>query len=43
MFSLYALDGPLETESELSKESLLAEMEGHILEIVELMGTFSRE
>jgi len=43
LFSLYALDGPLETESELSKESLLAEMEGHILEIVELMGTFSRE
>ncbi len=42
-FKLFALDGPLETESELSKESLLAEMEGHVLESVELMGTFSRE
>jgi len=43
LFTLFALDGPLEIGGELSKESLLAEMEGHVLELVELMGTFSRE
>ena len=43
IFKLYALDQPLDVESGVSKESLLAEMEGHILESIELMGTFSRD
>ncbi len=41
-FKLFALDAPLDAGDGLSKESLLAEMEGHVLERVEFTGTFSR-
>lgn len=42
-FKLYALDGPLDVASGVGKEELLQAMEGHVLAIAELMGTYSRQ
>ena len=41
-FKLYALDVALDLEPGVKKETLLQTMEGHILEQVELMGTYTR-
>jgi Raf kinase inhibitor-like YbhB/YbcL family protein len=41
-FKLYALDSELELSEGVSKEELLAAMEGHILAEAELMGTYAR-
>jgi len=41
-FRLYALDVELNTERELSKESLLELMEGHVLAEAEIVGTYER-
>lgn len=41
-FKLYALDQPIELGPGTSKGGLLSAMEGHILEQVELMGTYER-
>lgn len=41
-FKLYALDIVLDLEPGANKESLLQEMEGHVLGETELMGTYSR-
>lgn len=42
-FRLYALDRELKLEPGLDKNSLLAAMEGHILGVAELVGTYERE
>lgn len=42
-FRLYALDVPLDLAAGASKKQLLAAMEGHILAMAELMGTYSRK
>jgi Raf kinase inhibitor-like YbhB/YbcL family protein len=41
-FKLYALDMVLELGPGVKKEALLQAMEGHILALVELMGTYTR-
>ncbi len=42
-FRLYALDAPLKASPGWTKERLLAEMQDHILEQAELMGTYERK
>jgi len=42
-FRLYALDAPLEKAPGWTKERLLSEMKGHVLETAELMGTYERK
>ena len=42
-FKVYALDGELEAEAGLSKARLLEEMEGHVLDEGELIGTYERK
>jgi Raf kinase inhibitor-like YbhB/YbcL family protein len=42
-FRLYALSAKLESSPGWTKERLLAEMEGRILETAELMGTYERK
>ena len=42
-FRLYALDATLNNAPGWSKERLLAEIEGHVLETAELMGTYERK
>ena len=42
-FRLYALDVPLDLAAGASKKQLLGAMEGHILAVAELMGTYSRK
>ena len=41
-FKLYALDTALEVEPGMTKQDLLDAMQGHILAIGQLMGTFTR-
>ena len=41
-FRLYALDAVLNTERELSRESLLELMEGHVLAEAEIVGIYER-
>ena len=42
-FKVYALDSELEAEAGLSKARLLEEMEGHVLDEGELIGTYERK
>jgi len=42
-FKLYALDTMIELESNANKQDLLQEMEGHIIDSVELIGLYSRQ
>ncbi len=42
-FKLYALDEPLSLSAGASKDALLSEMEGHILDEAELIGTYERK
>jgi len=42
-FRLYAIDSELKLEPGLDKNSLLAAMEGHILGVAELVGTYERK
>ena len=42
-FKVYALDTELEAEAGLSKAQLLEEMEGHVLDEGELIGTYERK
>ena len=42
-FKVYALDSELEAEAGLSKAQLLEEMEGHVLDEGELIGTYERK
>ncbi len=42
-FKVYALDGEVEAEAGLSKARLLEEMEGHVLDEGELIGTYERK
>lgn len=41
-FTLYALDGVLDLEGEMSAQEVLDEMEGHIIETAELVGAYSK-
>ncbi len=41
-FKVYALDTELDAPADLSKDDLLAAMEGHILDQGELVGTYER-
>ena len=43
IFKLYALDTMLDIEPGADKETLMAAMEGHILDKTELMGIYSRD
>jgi hypothetical protein len=42
-FKLYALDAPLPTTGELTRSSLFAAIEGHVLEYAELIGTYQKQ
>jgi Raf kinase inhibitor-like YbhB/YbcL family protein len=42
-FRLYALDATLHTEPGWTKERLLSEIKGHVLEVAELVGTYERK
>lgn len=42
-FKLYALDNELELETSSTKEDILSVMEGHVLDKVLLVGTYSKE
>jgi Raf kinase inhibitor-like YbhB/YbcL family protein len=42
-FKLYALDAPLDLRAGATKDDLLAAMDGHILALGELMGTYQRQ
>jgi Raf kinase inhibitor-like YbhB/YbcL family protein len=41
-FKVYALDTELDTPAGLSKDELLAAIEGHVLDEGELVGTYER-
>lgn len=41
-FKVYALDTALDAPAGLSKDELLVAMEGHVLDMGELIGTYER-
>ncbi len=42
-FSLYALDTNLSLKERVTKDTVLSEMQGHIITVAELMGCYARQ